>query len=169
MENKRLYTINIKSRKEPIVGIVEYSSLKWIVIKKITNDYIFDGFSLIQRCHVKSCKRTKDNKFTEKVLAANGIMDIITPQIPIENRLAPFKWLYSQQEVAEFWIVVEDTSFVGKVNEVKTIILHYTILNSCGKWLTDIYTLKIRDIVFIDINTDYILSLLTYNQSRIWK
>lgn len=168
MDNKKVYTINIKNWEEPIVGIIEYSSRKWIVIKKITNDYIFDGHSLIQRRHVKSCKRTKHNKFAEKVLAAKGVMDMEAPQIPIENSLAPFKWLYNQKKVAEFWIVEESTSFVGKLSEVRTILFRWIALSSHGEWLTDIYTLKIKDVVFIDIDTDYILSLLIYNQSRTW-
>lgn len=169
MENKKLYTINIKNWEKPIVGIIEYSSCKWIVIKRIAIDYMFDGISLIQRRHIKSCKRTKDNKFAEKVLAAKGVIDITIPQIPLESSLFPIKWLCSQQKVVEFWTVEESTSYVGKINEVRTIMFHWTSMSSRGKWLTDTFTLKIKDIVSIDIDTDYILSLLIYNQSQTWK
>lgn len=48
MDNKKVYTINIKNWEEPIVGIIEYSSRKWIVIKKITNDYILFEIYLLQ-------------------------------------------------------------------------------------------------------------------------
>ena len=49
MENKRLYTIYIKNWKDPISGIIESSSNYWVLIKRIPNDYILDGFAFIQR------------------------------------------------------------------------------------------------------------------------
>jgi len=53
MENKRLYTIYIKNWKDPISGIIESSSNYWVLIKRIPNDYILDGFAFIQKCHIE--------------------------------------------------------------------------------------------------------------------
>ena len=66
MENKRLYTIYIKNWKDPISGIIESSSNYWVLIKRIPNDYILDGFAFIQKCHIESYKRTEEDRFKEK-------------------------------------------------------------------------------------------------------
>ena len=73
MENKRLYTIYIKNWKDPISGIIESSSNYWVLIKRIPNDYILDGFAFIQKCHIESYKRTEEDRFKEKILIAKGL------------------------------------------------------------------------------------------------
>ena len=53
MEKGKLYSFEIKGWKEPICGIVEAFSVDWILIKWIINDFLFDGYSVIQRRHIK--------------------------------------------------------------------------------------------------------------------
>ena len=118
MENKRLYTIYIKNWKDPISGIIESSSNYWVLIKRIPNDYILDGFAFIQKCHIESYKRTEEDRFKEKILIAKGIMDIPVPEFSISNRLDLLNRLNALQCVVEIQTDLESSFFIGKLEEV---------------------------------------------------
>lgn len=115
MENKRLYTIYIKNWKDPISGIIESSSNYWVLIKRIPNDYILDGFAFIQKCHIESYKRTEEDRFKEKILIAKGIMDIPVPEFSISNRLDLLNRLNALQCVVEIQTDLESSFFIGKL------------------------------------------------------
>ena len=127
MENKRLYTIYIKNWKDPISGIIESSSNYWVLIKRIPNDYILDGFAFIQKCHIESYKRTEEDRFKEKILIAKGIMDIPVPEFSISNRLDLLNRLNALQCVVEIQTELESSFFIGKLEEVKTSIFSMEI------------------------------------------
>ena len=112
MENKRLYTIYIKNWKDPISGIIESSSNYWVLIKRIPNDYILDGFAFIQKCHIESYKRTEEDRFKEKILIAKGIMDIPVPEFSISNRLDLLNRLNALQCVVEIQTDLESSFFI---------------------------------------------------------
>lgn len=164
MEKKKLYTISIKGWEKSISGVVESFTDKWVLIKRISCTYMFDGFTLIQRRHIKSCKHDDDNKFNEKVLAANGIMDIPVPDIPLDGRLEPIEWLCSQKKVAEFHIEDESKFFVGKVNKVQANIIRWLSIDNRAIWDPVSCTLQIKTIVSIDMDTNYVTLLLAYHQ-----
>lgn len=113
MENKRLYTIYIKNWKDPISGIIESSSNYWVLIKRIPNDYILDGFAFIQKCHIESYKRTEEDRFKEKILIAKGVMDIPVPEFSISNRLDLLNRLNALQCVVEIQTDLESSFFIG--------------------------------------------------------
>ena len=165
MENKRLYTIYIKNWKDPISGIIESSSNYWVLIKRIPNDYILDGFAFIQKCHIESYKRTEEDRFKEKILIAKGIMDIPVPEFSISNRLDLLNRLNALQCVVEIQTDLESSFFIGKLEEVKTSIFRWKSMDNRGKWENDLRQLGVRDIVSINVNTDYVTSLVAYNQS----
>ena len=165
MENKRLYTIYSKNWKDPISGIIESSSNYWVLIKRIPNDYILDGFAFIQKCHIESYKRTEEDRFKEKILIAKGIMDIPVPEFSISNRLDLLNRLNALQCVVEIQTDLESSFFIGKLEEVKTSIFRWKSMDNRGKWENDLRQLRVRDIVSINVNTDYVTSLVAYNQS----
>lgn len=134
MENKRLYTIYIKNWKDPISGIIESSSNYWVLIKRIPNDYILDGFAFIQKCHIESYKRTEEDRFKEKILIAKGIMDIPVPEFSISNRLDLLNRLNALQCVVEIQTDLESSFFIGKLEEVKTSIFRWKSMDNRGKW-----------------------------------
>ena len=137
MENKRLYTIYIKNWKDPISGIIESSSNYWVLIKRIPNDYILDGFAFIQKCHIESYKRTEEDRFKEKILIAKGIMDIPVPEFSISNRLDLLNRLNALQCVVEIQTDLESSFFIGKLEEVKTSIFRWNqwIIEENGKMI----------------------------------
>lgn len=137
MENKRLYTIYIKNWKDPISGIIESSSNYWVLIKRIPNDYILDGFAFIQKCHIESYKRTEEDRFKEKILIAKGIMDIPVPEFSISNRLDLLNRLNALQCVVEIQTDLESSFFIGKLEEVKTSIFdgNQWIIEENGKMI----------------------------------
>lgn len=164
MEKKQLYTINIKGWDDSISGIMESFTDKWVLIKRISCTYVFDGLTLVQRRHIKSCERNDDNKFREKVLAVKGVMDIPVPDIPLDERLAPIEWLCSQKKVVEFHIEDESKFFVGKVDKVQTNIIRWFSIDNRAIWDPVSDTLQIKTIVSIDIDTNYVIPLLAYHQ-----
>ena len=92
----------------------------WVLIKRIPNDYILDGFAFIQKCHIESYKRTEEDRFKEKILIAKGIMDIPVPEFSISNRLDLLNRLNALQCVVEIQTDLESSFFIGKLEEVKT-------------------------------------------------
>ena len=144
MENKRLYTIYIKNWKDPISGIIESSSNYWVLIKRIPNDYILDGFAFIQKCHIESYKRTEEDRFKEKILIAKGIMDIPVPEFSISNRLDLLNRLNALQCVVEIQTDLESSFFIGKLEEVKTSIFRWKSMDNRGKWLLSLRAKKKR-------------------------
>lgn len=168
MENKKLYTISIKGWEESILGVIESFSKKWVLIKRISNMYTFDGFTLIQRRHIKFCRREEGNKFKEKVLAANGIMNMPIPEIPIDDRFSPIQWLCDHGKVVEFHVEDESKFYVGRIEKVQMNVVRWISIDNRGIWDTTpgLCTLYLKTIVYFDINSNYVDSLIAYNQAE---
>lgn len=167
MEKGKFYLFEIRGWKEPIYGIVEIIGTEWILIKNIINDYTFDGYSLIQHRNIKNHIRSEDELFTEQVLKAKGILDIMGPNIPLNTKLEPFKWLEEQNITILLSPKDESICYVGKIKKNMKTFFQFISMNTKGHWDTYIYKYKFPDIRLISINTDYVNSLLIYNEQLI--
>lgn len=165
MKKGEFYSFNMKGWKEPICGVIEYIGSEWILTKHIVSDYIFDGYSLIQRKYIKDQLCDNVTIFTEKVLLAKGIMDINIPyNIPLDSQIAPFEWLREHGITAEFSPKNEDICYVGKVTVFSKKYFQFISLSPRGCWDSDIYECTFANIRAISIDTDYTNSLLIYNE-----
>ena len=87
------------------------------------------------------------------------------PEFSISNRLDLLNRLNALQCVVEIQTDLESSFFIGKIEEVKTSIFRWKSMDNRGKWENDLRQLRVRDIVSINVNTDYVTSLVAYNQS----
>ena len=93
------------------------------------------------------------------------IKRIPVPEFSISNRLDLLNRLNALQCVVEIQTDLESSFFIGKLEEVKTSIFRWKSMDNRGKWENDLRQLRVRDIVSINVNTDYVTSLVAYNQS----
>ncbi|MDD3037134.1 hypothetical protein [Bacteroides sp.] len=165
MEKGKFYSFKMKGWKEPICGVIERIGSEWILIKHIVVDYVFDGYSLIQRKYIKDIIRNNNNIFTEKVLIAKGVMDINVPyDISLNTQTTPFEWLQEHDITAEFYTKDRYICYIGKVIKITKKYFHYTSIDTKGCWDNDIYECTFANIRAISIDTDYTNSLLIYNE-----
>lgn len=165
MEKGSFYIFKLKGWKEPICGIIENIGSEWILIKHIVSDYTFDGYSLIQTKYIKDQLHDDETVFTEKVLLAKGIMDISVPyDIPLDTPTAPFEWFKKQGVTTQFNPKDETICYVGKVTEFKRKYFQFISLSPKGCWDPDFYKCTFAKIRTINIDSDYVNSLLIYNE-----
>ena len=163
MEKGKLYSFEIKGWKEPICGIVEAFSVDWILIKWIINDFLFDGYSVIQRRHIKKCFQDENLLFKESVLRAKGVMDIPTPEIPIDSKSAPLKWFCDNMNIVLVSPIDESVCDVGKITKVLNRVFYLKTMDGEGKWDNVYDNCLLSEIVSFSIDTDYVKSLLIYS------
>ncbi len=164
MENCKLYLFLIKSWDDHVYGIVENVSEEWVLVKRIINDYLFDGYTLIRKKYIKDVIRNSDVTFKEDVLIAKGYMDIKkSPNISINNVLDPLVWLKESQTIFMLSPKDESICFLGKIEKILSDYFNIKALDSKGQWAKKLYRYRFNNIRTIDFETDYINSLLAYN------
>lgn len=164
MEKGKFYLFKITGWKEPIGGIIESIGLKWLLIKHIVGDYTLDGYTLIQRKYIRNYIYDDEVLFTEKVLLAKGVMDTNIPyNIPLDTQTDPFIWLKEHNITARFNPKNASICYVGKVEKMTIRFFQFISLNSKGCWDVSIYKHTYANTKTIDLDCDYINSLLIYN------
>jgi len=153
----------MKTWEEHIWGIVENSSSEWVLLQRIINDYMFDGYTLIRQKYVKKVIRNENVIFKEKVLNAKRNSDIlISKNIPINTVFSPLQWMMDNKEVFMISPKDESISYVGQITRILKESFYLKAINSRGIWDEKLFLYKINNIRAIDFDNDYINSLLTY-------
>lgn len=167
MEKGKFYLFKIKGWEAPIGGVVELIGLEWILIKHIVADYTLDGYSLIQKKYISSYIYDDNVQFTEKVLVAKGIMDLCTSyNIPLDTQTAPFIWLKECDITAQFNPKDDSICYVGKVGEMTKRFFQLISMDTKGHWDTFFYKYTYANMRTIDIDSDYVNSLLIYSKKN---
>lgn len=162
METFKLYTISIKGFKDNIKGIVLKDSEEWVMLKGLFTDYMLDGIYFINKKYILLANRGKNEIFTEEVLKASGKWNFIYDEnIPLSTDLL-FPWLKDTQQVFQFFQRDDLACYIGKIQRLlqKTFYLKY--INPEGIWEEEML-FHISPIKCIEIDTDYVSSLLAYN------
>ena len=157
-----LYKFHIKNWEEPIYGVIENSNDEWILIKRIINDYLHDGYTLIRRKYIKNISRDENTVFKEKVLDAKGEIGG-TIDMSIDTIYTPLQWLMEQKKTFMISSKDENIGYVGYIVKLLKISFYLKSLDSNGVWREKSFLYEIHKIRTIDFEIDYINSLLAYN------
>lgn len=164
MKEKGLfYSIKIKGRKEKEFGILLDESEQWIYISSLYSDYMIDGYKVINKKYVISMERSDGDVFTEKVLRANNRIISDFPKIPLETNML-FSYLEKNQVAFDISTDKEDSIFVGKVQKRLEKSFYLKPLGTKGEWMNELYLFRMGTIRIISFDTDYIKSLLAFNE-----
>lgn len=165
MKTNFLYEFHIKGWKEPSFGIVIDFSEEWILVKRIINDYLYDGFSLIRRKYVKKVVRDENVIFIEKVLKAKGYFsNSEIYNIPLNTLESPLQWLLDTKKVFMINPKKESIGYVGYIIEISNNSFDIKIMDIQGGWIEKNFLLRMFNVRTIDFDTDYINSLLIYQE-----
>lgn len=165
MEINKLYLLYLKNWNEPIWGILNSEGKEWIFIKKITNDYLHDGYALVRRKKIKKIIRDSDVLFKENVLIAKGYMNsILSSNIPMDSLSSPLIWLCGDKKTVLLSPKDEAVCYMGNILRVSKSLFYLQAMTSVGVWEKELFRYIISDIVTIEYDTDYINSLLAYNR-----
>lgn len=166
METNKLYSISIKNRKEKVVGIIEQEGEEWILLKAIFTDYIMDGRKLICKKYISSINRSEKDIFKENVLRSAKKWDNYREiKIPLSTDLL-FDFLNKEQKVFQISLRDESVCYLGKIEKLLGKSFYLKPLTPRGKWQEENLLFRIGSVRIIDIDTDYISSLLAYNSQN---
>lgn len=161
----KYYSFKMKGWQDAINGVVCAIGSDWILIKSIIADFRYDGFAIIQTKRIKEWIHDEKVSFREEVLQVKGIMDLPIPDIPIDSFVAPFLWLIQQKETVLFTSKDESEAFMGKFIKIAKKEIELYSMSSEGIWESKLWNFSINDIVMVEWQSDYILSLMKYNHS----
>lgn len=165
MEQHKLYTFKIKGWNDSVLGLLESIGNEWLLIKRIGDDFRYDGYGLIRRKYVQCSILDTDSSFKEDVLSVVGIMDIKLPHIPLETISGPFNWIKESNMTVELYPKDDSIMFVGKMLTLLKSSFLLSTIDEKARWDSEPYRIKMNEIVSICVDTDYVSSLLTYSQS----
>jgi len=165
IEKDKLFSIEIKNRKQQEQGVLIEDGEEWILIRSLFSDYMIDGYVLLNKRYIKSINRDADDIFVEKVLRANDRLDILQGlDIPLSTNIL-IEYLYKNQTVFQIDNKEENKCWIGKICGLTEKSIFLTILTPRGIWKNSYYTFRKNNIRIISFDTDYINSLLNYNKT----
>ena len=157
-----VYTFKLRGRKELITGIVVDYSQEWIMIKYIPVDYVIDGYRIIKKKYISTFWRKDDEEFKEVVIKAKKIDFSNHKIIPIENTNEMFNFFLKNNIVIQFDLNDESIAYIGLLTKILSKSFYIKNLSPKGIWI-DEQSFKIESIRTIQIDNDYIISLLALN------
>lgn len=167
METGEFYCIELNNYKAKIFGVFEKEGTDWILLKRLFSDFMLDGRSLISKKHLNKNYRGEKEIFKEKVLKASKKCASYNEVNISLNTISLFDWLYKEQKV--FQISLSDSSicYIGKIDHFSESrqTLYLKTLGTRGRWDEETMIFRISAIRIIEIDTDYIDSLLAFNKT----
>lgn len=164
MKKNCVYSFHVKDR-EPIQGIFLKEDQDWIHAKWIFTDYIITGDILINKEYLVKTDRGNRDIFKEKVLRASK--KISSPhQVPIPLKTKDlFEYLFENSKIFEVYNKEDSKLNLAKIVKLSEKTFQAQLLGTKGLWLEDEFAFVIRYIRMIGVNTDYVNSLVAYNES----
>jgi len=162
METLKFYSILLKGRKETIQGILEQDGEEWMLLRCVFSDYIMDGWSIVNKRYIHSIVRQESEIFTEKVLRASNKWSSKKKRIPLLTD-SLFDYLKNRHITFSFSLNDESVVFVGKIQRLLPKSFYLIPISPRGKWLDKLDFFKKESVRVIDVETDYINSLIAYN------
>lgn len=164
IENGKLYTFSIYNRDEDISGIVIDSKKEWILIKQNPVDFLLDGLKLIRRKYIERSSRGKEEKFIQAVLNAKGFQCEFENTLPLDDAKELFKHLLNKEQTIQFDLDDDSVCYVGKIVEINDNTFTIQCLGTRGHWM-ERRDYEIESIRTIELETDYLLSLIAFNKT----
>jgi hypothetical protein len=163
MKKNHLYTILLNGWTEQKQGFFLKENEEWLLIKSLFSDYIMDGETIIHKKHIASIERGNNERFTEAVLITNNKFNKDNNVHIIPNSFDLLEELNKSKIVFQLSLKDETICYVGRITEIKNKTFFMEIITPKGIWLKKQISIRKDLIRTIDINTDYINSLLCYS------
>lgn len=166
LENDKLFSFKIKDRKCEELGVLIAEGEDWIFIRSLFTDYMIDGYVLLNKNYIARITRDDKTIFTEKVLIASDKLttSLSILEIPLSSDLL-FEYLERKQTVFQIDNKDEEKCWIGKILDSTSKSIFLTPLAPEGEWNKGYYTFRRNNIRIISLDTDYINSLLKYNET----
>lgn len=163
MNNNKVYKMKMQNWQEQFKCVVLVEGAEWTLVHNLF-DYSIDGYAILQNKFIKNRLHSEKEDFSEKVLMANNKLVDCNLHIPLTtNKL--FEYLKENKIV--FQISFKDDSYVyiGKIEKLLQHSFHFKTMSTLGIWDKTIELIRFNSVRIIEFNTDYINSLVTYNQT----
>ncbi|WP_101690185.1 hypothetical protein [Dysgonomonas massiliensis] len=165
LEKNKFYSFKIKDRKQEEFGFLIEEDEEWYLIRHLFTDYMIDGYMLINKSYVSKVNRDDKAIFTENVLIANKKTSYsLDMNIPLTTEML-FKYIFEKQIVIQIDNKDENKCWIGKILDSTNKSIFLTPISPVGEWDTAYYTFRKKNIRLISFDSDYINSLLKYNES----
>jgi len=129
-------------------------------------DFEQDGYMIIRIKDISSIKYGDSQKFSEKILRNEGVLDkIVSPPI---TQIDNWEIVFKQLKMAENNIIIECESvengefYIGKIVEVNKNNLMFLNFNGAGEWDKEPTKILYRNITSISLNKKYTLTISKY-------
>lgn len=167
MEKNKFYKFEIKdwSIQNEILGILIQEASDWILIRPLLVNYMLDGLMFVNRKYITSISRGYNEILSENILKSNGQLNFV-PDLEIEltNEFI-FKYLFEEQIMIEVQLRDDSIAYFGCIKKICPKSFYLKLMDSKGHWLDYSYLFRYETIRSIEINSNYINSLLAYNKS----
>ena len=145
-----------------INGFIHGASDSLVLIQQL-NDFLWDGYSIIRVSDIVECCSDKQERFFEKVLAAEGLLDqrrydkAISLQ-DIRSALSNFKDSGEKLiiECESIHSVDDDEFHIGQISDLDKDSVWILEFNAEGEWEQDATDISIDRITRIQFDTPYI-------------
>ena len=133
--------------------VIDFSE-NWLLMKLITDDYVANGYIILNTKFIKDNKRDEQQRFTQKIL------DLHPSVFAIERTTLSAVGLFL------FDMRTHKSCWLGKVKSITGNDLKIDYLNPRAIWSTTMPPFKLGNIRTIQFNNDYINSLLLVAQKK---
>jgi hypothetical protein len=159
LKKGKVYSFQLENCDDLVSGVVVAQGDEFIMLRKLSLDYLLDGVMFIRTMHVEKVYRKKSEKFKDAILSEKySKMEEL--RIPNLNKVGKFfKWLAIFDCIDITLVDYYGAVFLGEITELtkKKIVLNS--LTPTAEWNGET-TYKIDNISIINVETDYIHSLM---------
>jgi hypothetical protein len=161
----KLVQVKLRGRGERLRGILKDTGREWLFLEYNPVDFVLDGIVLINRKYLLKVERTKNEALIEEVLKAKGIHEHYKDNnLNLDNTVDLFTGLESNNAI-QIELGNESIVYIGRITKINDKSFRMKRLTPNGNWLDEI-SYNYRSIRIIQVEGDYVASLLAYGNSK---
>lgn len=171
MENLEQYMnkivhIKLRGRSEKKEGILIGIGKNWLMVIHIPVDYVIDGFALINKKHITKIIHTEREIFQKAVIDSKDILPHQYPNLNLDTDDELFISLQQKYKVIMFDEHNDRILYIGEIKKINEKSFRILPLSPRAKWLEYEDSHPYSAIRVLNIECDYINSLLAYNRKE---
>lgn len=145
--------------------VIDFSE-NWLLMKLITDDYVANGYIILNTKFIKDNKRDEQQRFTQKILDLRCEKPTQKDKIPLTDLKTIITYISDKFGLFLFDMRTHKSCWLGKVKSITGNDLKIDYLNPRAIWSTTMPPFKLGNIRTIQFNNDYINSLLLVAQKK---
>lgn len=157
-------SIKYNDWEEPISGMVIDYNEDWTLLAKNPNDYMHDGYIIVNHQNLDGYKKDEMEELVEKVFKMKGI-DKNLPTLSLDDVETILNHLSKEYQLFSIQLATQEEScYVGIVRSISNGQLALQSIDIDGRWDEDEELINLKEIRTIEFDTDYLRSLLMLNK-----